>query len=60
MNETLQKLAQELGLTTEYTTIRAADGQLVRVDQRVSEEHRRILEAAYKAGAADERARSKS
>jgi hypothetical protein len=48
-------IAQELGLTTEYTTIRAKDNQLVQVDQRISAEHQRILEAAYKAGAQDER-----
>jgi hypothetical protein len=48
-------IAQELGLTTEYTTIRAKDNQLVKVDQRISAEHQRILEAAYKAGAQDER-----
>jgi hypothetical protein len=48
-------IAEELGLTTEYTTIRAKDNQLVKVDRRISAEHQRILEAAYKAGAQDER-----
>ena len=55
MNDRLMSIAQELGLTTEYTTIRAKDNQLVKVDQRISAEHQRILEAAYKAGAQDER-----
>ena len=55
MNDRLMSIAQELGLTTEYTTIRAKDNQLVQVDQRISAEHQRILEAAYKAGAQDER-----
>jgi hypothetical protein len=55
MNARLAELAKELGLMKEYKTIRVAGGELVKVEDKISEEHRRILQAAYEAGAEDER-----
>ena len=50
MKKELIDLATELGLFTEYKTIRASTGEVVKVEERISPEHKRILEAAYKAG----------
>jgi hypothetical protein len=50
MNQDLKAIAIELNLYTEYKTIRVNTGEVVRVEERLSLEHQRILEAAYKAG----------
>jgi hypothetical protein len=50
MNRELEQIAKELGLFADYKTIRVSNGEVVKVDQRINPEHKRILEAAYEAG----------
>ena len=50
MSPDLVALAKELGLFTEYKTIRVKNREVVKVEQKISSEDQRILEAAYKAG----------
>jgi hypothetical protein len=50
MNKELEQLAKELGLFIDYKTIRASTGEVVKVEDRINPEHKRILEAAYEAG----------
>jgi hypothetical protein len=52
MHPDLLEVAKELNLVTEYKTIRVASGEIVKVEDSISPTHRRILETAYKAGAA--------
>jgi hypothetical protein len=52
MHPDLLEVAKELNLVTEYKTIRVASGEVVKVEDSISSAHQRILEAAYKAGAA--------
>jgi hypothetical protein len=54
MNEKLMDIAKGLGIATEYKTIRL-NGEVTKVEDRVSAEHQKILEAAYKAGMLAER-----
>jgi len=51
----LMDIAKALGIATEYKTIRFKDGEVTKVEDKVSAEHMRILEAAYKAGMLAER-----
>jgi hypothetical protein len=50
MKKELEELAKELGLFMDYKTIRIATGEVIKVKERISPEHQRILEAAYAAG----------
>jgi hypothetical protein len=54
MNEKLMDIAKGLGIATEYKTIRL-NGEVTKVEDRISGEHLRILEAAYRAGMLAER-----
>jgi hypothetical protein len=50
MRPEIAAIAKELGLFKEYKLIRAQTGEVVKEEDRLSPEHQRILEAAYKAG----------
>jgi hypothetical protein len=50
MRPEIVAIAKELGLFTEYKTIRVQTGEVVKLEEKISPEHQRILEVAYKAG----------
>ena len=50
MRPEIVAIAKELGLFKEYKLIRVQTGEVVKEKDRLSPEHERILEAAYKAG----------
>ena len=52
MHPDLLEVAKELNLVNEYKTIRVATGEVVKVEDSISPRHQRILESAFKAGAA--------
>jgi len=50
MNKELEQLAKELGILKEHKTIRVSTGEVVKVEEKISPEYKRILEVAYEAG----------
>ena len=54
MKKELMDIAKNIGIATEYKTIRL-NGEVTKVEDKVSAEHQKILEAAYKAGMLAER-----